>query len=1385
MNSKTFPPATQATRPLLAFSLLAFSLLMLTQHASGMSVRVFNLDRGTYSAGEIILADFWLQQELDFPFTDLRVTLELTRISPTTYTPITRTSVENLDFAPMEVKSLSQKLNVPANAIPGAYLVALSVRDPSDTEVGSAQKIIIVQNPSPSYYGVQLGIPVVNSSLNIGSGIEGVHVPQNEYFYLSIEAKNVGTVALKDAPWRVVGGPTYQSNEKFTLCNGSISLEVNESKKITCKTKLEKPKTYTFNMEVLKGEEVLGSATVRVVVRGVSGSIVLVRNAKDVYSKGENVSVQVRLIGPADAINSVDGAELTLYVKKGGKEGTTLAQQAKSVDGLSTAFQEHAFSLAAPEDLDRYTLYITLAKDNVILDEFTADYEKLTPKMLLLPDGRVRDTTVGGCFDDGACEEQEKALGNCFDCRFLAETPTPKPTAKPTTTPTPTATPAAKAAAFESWFLIAGIAAIAAVAVVAFILLRKKREGKGAGGRAFGLGASLVLFAASMAFAPGIVPSVQAYSTSPGNYGYEFAYDSTMDKEYDFGNSASEPVDDLTRAGNNQAMCALKSTSPLSYWFNRSRYICTADTSGGYDCCNGDIAAARTVDMSLSFNALGSAATLFTNDSIEVSGSAIVAVCQNGYSMTMLEARLYNSSVQILNKTGYYASRGYADDNRRAVVSNIRFPADQQFFMHTYYVNSTMKAAGTHHSVFIGWTGPSSDATCGYPGCFSGNGLASLESCVLKKIAGGGLKPLPDFVTSVLPKGRDEPNVTIDRENFYVTAAGLGGTIPSGFTAMKDESPFGQGCDSLALDGRQLLQCMYNWDECMSKSGTNECIGCNMPGASGHYGTTSSSNSPTLPLAVYKKCLLPTQGGSDWIANNTLASGGDMSWACDGGTLMRCKFALGQQGLNTTPLVPIPNAGLSCGNAAQGGTICMADPGTTFSLDPEGMRQTCLNDGRWMEITRITDIAPSANYYAYLPYVTLNLTLQGIPDDCKALLVPASSPTAPASYDEIAQAAESLALAGEYPYYWHNFTGLSDATKDYKIYAACRKGDFRTDVNVTLVRKKPVPLIQSISPWPPGKLLPPKADVSAVTNVPASCIASNITGGASTYNDVFQSPSKVAMLRSADKKTHWFNYTPAQLAQRQNHSIYIACAEDEDCPPQQSGGCYKADPLNTNFTFGWEMPMIDSISPWPRDRAFPPNVDVAITTKVPALCIAANMTPGNYAYDDIDASASRKLMEHSADKKTHWWNYTHLKVQQNYTIYAACINVDCPAGELCGYKSELNYTNFSIGWKIFTLSLGGAMFTKQPYWPFQEGSVSLTIRHTAKNEYAVNATDNEFTNEINGVVFNNAIQKGVMNIPLTIGLWPTEVYAVTLDVSNSSAFQLPYERYAINFTAPQ
>jgi hypothetical protein len=248
------------------------------------------------------------------------------------------------------------------------------------------------------------------------------------------------------------------------------------------------------------------------------------------------------------------------------------------------------------------------------------------------------------------------------------------------------------------------------------------------------------------------------------------------------------------------------------------------------------------------FNNTNVGEPIVPGQNIDVIISAYLPACINGHSIFTANIGLYDDKGRlVVEKRGIYAKQGESDYVVEVMPVVIPTPAapTKYLMMKPYGMGASI-----HHNNWI--------SDCKFP--HGSNRGDAFEICIKKKIVEDNMEAAFPLTEAEFPHGVDSPSSIISTSKIYIH--------PDRFSALHNEMQQGGRCDSsdkctasagypqafptagfdsLAVDGRELAMCMYNWEGCMIDN--YECLCCNK-GSEGKYGLSTISSIPE-PYPVY------------------------------------------------------------------------------------------------------------------------------------------------------------------------------------------------------------------------------------------------------------------------------------------------------------------------------------------------------------------------------------------------------------------------------------------------------------------------------------------------------------------------------------------------------
>lgn len=396
-----------------------------------VSFKGLDLEKSSYSGGEKVQFTTNIANLAQSPYTDMAVEASLIREED-------RTRIEkevvsgNVDLAAREILEMDGSIEVPSDAPSGSYSLVLQAISPGGTPMTFISDTIDVDNPGNEGFVSfgNKGVYIITKRTITGEGgivqeftrpsygTQGENVMPGD-FGIKFKLNNGQSSSLSPKA-RVSITPTYGEGEPIKSFERDLaSVDAVSSQEYRLNTSVRTPGTYIVVVEIVDSSgNVVGESEVRLVIAGEGGSITDVNNAKDVYKYGEDLNVDISVVGPADGATSVQDAYLKMEILKNGE---VVQSNEKNLEKLPFNPETYSFSTSAGEKLDEYTLRVELGKDDTVYDTFEAEYEELEAERKLTSTGEIKEE--GECFDNNVCTREEYKIGNCFDCIGVEEPP--------------------------------------------------------------------------------------------------------------------------------------------------------------------------------------------------------------------------------------------------------------------------------------------------------------------------------------------------------------------------------------------------------------------------------------------------------------------------------------------------------------------------------------------------------------------------------------------------------------------------------------------------------------------------------------------------------------------------------------------------------------------------------------------------------------------------------------------------------------------------------------------------------------------------------------------------------------------------------------------------
>lgn len=349
----------------------------------------------------------------------ITVAYELRRINDMS---LLKSKSDEFSFAPNEVKKLNETIET-VGVPSGDYFLNVNVLSGSGTPLsfithkitidGDGDKINFKELPYLKIY-----YPYDNGRVRyeLSYSNTGKPIIPDENFEVRFSLENLEPVS-KNLRMEFHLKNSYSVGNLEKIYSEEITVGANKIEEFITDYKMNKAGTYDLFVKIFDENEMLiANKEVRVVIMGAGGSLIDVFNKQDTYLVGETTSINVGLVGPADAVSVVSNVYLKTSILK---EDRVISEKKINIERLPFNPLEYDFEFDVIENLEYYKVKVVLGKGDKIYDEVILDYEPLKPEFVISSDGRIYDPTVIACFDDGICSNQETELGRCVDCIAL------------------------------------------------------------------------------------------------------------------------------------------------------------------------------------------------------------------------------------------------------------------------------------------------------------------------------------------------------------------------------------------------------------------------------------------------------------------------------------------------------------------------------------------------------------------------------------------------------------------------------------------------------------------------------------------------------------------------------------------------------------------------------------------------------------------------------------------------------------------------------------------------------------------------------------------------------------------------------------------------------
>ncbi len=375
------------------------------------------ISTNTLNSNESLFLNYTLINRDNSVKSQISITYELRRISDMSLFFEKQT---NYSFDSYEVKKLSEKLNF--NNIPsGEYNLKLNLKSGSGTPMSFLNFPINISGVRNDIYFSTL--PYLKIYYKYEGGMReryelsysnaGKPIIPNSSFEVHFSLNNPNLIS-QNLTTKFFLKQTYSLVEAKEIFSTNIISNPNSITSYIINYNLSKAGTYDLYVKIYDLNGILvANKEVRVVIMGQGGSILDVFNKADIYKIGENVDLDISIVGPADAVSVVKNGFLKVQIIK---NDSIISEETKIIENFAFNPEKLNFILPTSEDLNYYKVKVILGKDKIEYDVVELNYEPLDPKLIINPEGKIYNPNKIACLDDNICTEQENILLNCYDC---------------------------------------------------------------------------------------------------------------------------------------------------------------------------------------------------------------------------------------------------------------------------------------------------------------------------------------------------------------------------------------------------------------------------------------------------------------------------------------------------------------------------------------------------------------------------------------------------------------------------------------------------------------------------------------------------------------------------------------------------------------------------------------------------------------------------------------------------------------------------------------------------------------------------------------------------------------------------------------------------------
>ncbi len=359
-------------------ALLVLALLFSTAGAADSQVGEISLsslgtDETSYDPGSEVRIEANAENVVDEPQAGLTAEISVLWASsrdPGADHTTVHTEERAFDLPPEGAETLAFTWPVPPQAAPGEYRVFLEVRNENGQPQAVRSRWFSVNDTGQETRAIAIERIAFRQGSRQAAGTYGMHVKRNRSMNITVHLNNTGDRDIAPA----VAADfqfTYDRDRVAKTVSTSATIPAGTARQVTLTTTPpDTPTTYTPKITVSEGEETLAQGRGRIVVEGASARILDVSPSKLAYEAGEDIEMEINVIGPADYSGTLEDVSLRFEVD--GPEGEVLSGE-REVD-IPAATRTVTVSSPVEENLESYNVSVSLRKDGNVLDSWETSY---------------------------------------------------------------------------------------------------------------------------------------------------------------------------------------------------------------------------------------------------------------------------------------------------------------------------------------------------------------------------------------------------------------------------------------------------------------------------------------------------------------------------------------------------------------------------------------------------------------------------------------------------------------------------------------------------------------------------------------------------------------------------------------------------------------------------------------------------------------------------------------------------------------------------------------------------------------------------------------------------------------------------------------------------